>query len=197
MSRIVHRVLSRVFAVVLVVVGIAAVIGGSWAHNYVSDQLSQERITMPSGDSLTTSGMKDALGKWSGQRMSTGPQAEAFANDYILEHMNKASQGRTYEEVSGEFMAKCTKSQSAAATDECATLGQLRQTLFMGDSLRGMLLTAYAWWTVGTIALWAGWICIGLGVVLAVLGWFVLRGDGTASRPVEGQPAHAAPENAS
>lgn len=36
-----------------------------------------------------------------------------------------------------------------------------------------MLLTAYAFWLVGTIAIWAGVACLVLGLVLAVLGFFV------------------------
>lgn len=174
MTRIVHSTLSKVFAIVLVVVGIAAVIGGNYAHGYVSNQLSQEKITMPSGAALSEQEMKDTLTKYAGQQMTTGPQAEAFANHYILLHMKASSNGKTYEEVSGEYM-KCSKNSATKDTTACQTLGALRQSLFMGDSLRGMLLTAYAWWLVGSIALWAGIGCIVLAVILAVLGWGVLR----------------------
>ena len=50
MQKIVYGVLARVFAVVLLLVGIGAIVGGNFAHSYVSDQLSQEKIEMPSED---------------------------------------------------------------------------------------------------------------------------------------------------
>ena len=53
--------------------------------------------------------------------------------------------------------------------------GQLRQTLFMGDTLRGMLLNAYGWWFVGTIAMWVGGAAIAAGIVLGVIGFGPLR----------------------
>jgi hypothetical protein len=31
------------------------------------------------------------------------------------------------------------------------------------------MLNAYGWWTVATIALFAGWFLVGAGIVLAVL----------------------------
>ena len=55
------------------------------------------------------------------------------------------------------------------ATPECQTLAQTRQTLFMGDSLRSMLLTAYAFWLVGTIATVVGWVLIVGAIVLLAL----------------------------
>ena len=172
MGRVVNRVLAKVFAVVLVLVGIGALWGGNFAHGYVSDQLKQEKITMPSGAQLSEQEMKDNLTKYAGQPMTTGPQAEAFANHYLWLHMMKQSNGRTYEEVSGDYV-KMTDAQKASA--EGVKAGALRQTMFMGDSLRSMLLTAYAFWLVGTIAIWAGIACIVLGLVLAALGWFVWK----------------------
>jgi hypothetical protein len=174
MMRVVYQAMSRTFAVVLLVVGVGLLIGGSYAHSYVSDQLSQEKITMPSGDSLKTADMQKYLSPYAGQQMTTGPQAQAFANHYIHAHMNAASDNKTYEEVSGEYIA-CSSNDATKTSDSCVALGQLRQTLFMGDSLRGMLLTAYAWWLVGTIAIWAGVAALVLAVVLAGLGWFVLK----------------------
>ncbi len=168
MGRVVNRILAKVFGIVLILVGCGALLGGTFAHGYVTDQLSQEKITMPAGDQLSTQAMKDSLGKYAGKDMTTGPQAEAFANDYLWEHMMKSSGGKTYEEVSGEYMKMADKT-----TPEAVKAGALRQTMFMGDSLRSMLLTAYAFWLVGTIAIWAGVACLVLGLVLAVLGFFV------------------------
>jgi hypothetical protein len=85
--------------------------------------------------------------------------------------MNKASGGRTYEEVSGEFMAASKDKTADPAT--VAELGQLRQTLFMGNTLRGLLLNAYAFGTMGTIAMWGAIVSFvgsGLMFLLSFLG---------------------------
>ncbi len=58
----------------------------------------------------------------------------------------------------------------AVPTPQATTdLGQLRQTLFMGTTLRGMLLNAYAFATLGTIAMWAAMASfIGAAVMLTL-----------------------------
>ncbi|MBC7764460.1 hypothetical protein H7Y29_01970 [Microbacteriaceae bacterium] len=130
-----------------------------WASNYVGDQvgsqLSMQDITMPSAGALQKLPKEDAaaLKEFAGQKMTTGGQAKAFSDHYILVHMNAASGNRTYEEVSSEFV---TMSDEAKASPEGQKLGQLRQTLFMGSTLRGLLLNAYAFGTMGAVALVAG-----------------------------------------
>jgi hypothetical protein len=42
-------------------------------------------------------------------------------------------------------------------------------TLFKGETLRSILLNAYGWWTVATIALYVGWALIAAGLVLALM----------------------------
>ncbi|SDB89822.1 hypothetical protein GA0111570_10728 [Raineyella antarctica] len=177
MERTVYGVLSRVAGVILVIVGILAIWGGTFAHGYVKEQLSQERITMPADAALTTPEMKSALGKWSGTPLDSGPKAKAYANNYILEHMNASSQGKTYSEVSGEYtkLSKDTTADPAAVKK----LGDLRQTLFMGDTLRGLLLSAYGWGLIGTIALYGGVALVIIGVILAALGFGPLRSKKT------------------
>ena len=180
MQKIVYGVLARVFAVVLVLVGIGAVFGGNFAHGYVTDQLSQEKIEMPSEggiDALESKESQDKLRPWIGQQLTTGPQAEAFANDYIWAHMMSSSGGKTYEEISGEYTGaqRSMDPEEFAASEDMQKLGALRQTLFMGDTLRGVLLNAYGWWLVGTIAMWVGGAAIAGGVVLGVVGFGPLR----------------------
>ena len=146
-----------------------------WASSFVADQvhgqLAAQKITMPSGPQLDDPKIKPYLEKYAGQQLLTGPQAEAFANHYISVHMDKQSGGRTYEEVSGEYM-KLVKDPTADKA-KVAELGQLRQSLFMGNTLRGLLLYGYAFATIGTIAGYAGWAAA-LGslamLALALLG---------------------------
>ena len=94
-----------VLAVVLLVAGSLLLWANQFVGDQVHEQLSMQDITMPTEDRLETPEQKEALGEYAGQQLTTGPQAKAFADHYILEHMNAASEGRTYEEVSGEFIA--------------------------------------------------------------------------------------------
>jgi hypothetical protein len=183
-----------------VVAAVLLVAGGLllWASNFVQDnvhsQLAQQRITMPSGKAIADPAIKPYLQQYAGQQMTTGAQAKAYADHFILVHMNKAGQGRTYEEVSGQFMAASQDKTADPAT--VAELGQLRQTLFMGNTLRGLLLNAYAFATMGTIAFWgaiASFIGAAFLIVLSLLG---LRHERTVPAEQEvrlGRGAAAAP----
>lgn len=160
-----------ILAVVLLAAGGLLTYASNFVNQSVEDQLSQQRITMPAAERLETQEQKDALLQYAGQQMTTGDQAKAFADQYILVHMNASSDGRTYEEVSGEYMQLAK--DPGANPDEVKALGDLRQSLFMGNALRGMLLNAYAFGTMGTIAAIAG---IGAFVASAVLLLLALLG---------------------
>jgi hypothetical protein len=186
----------------LALVALLLVAGGllTWAHNFIGDQvhsqLTMQGITMPAGDALTGLPKADAnaLKQYSGSPMDTGPEAKAFADNYILVHMNEASKGQTYEQVSGKFVGL---SDAAKASPDGQALGQLRQTLFMGDTLRGLLLYGYAFATIGTIAGIAAIISFaGAAILLLLAGlglWHARRAEESANLPVVGgrvpQPA--------
>ncbi|MFN8191396.1 MAG: hypothetical protein U0R78_13340 [Nocardioidaceae bacterium] len=146
----------------------------TWASSFVADQVSQQlgdqHITMPAGDALTTQEQKDALGKYAGEPMTTGAQAKAYADHYILVHMNEASDGKTYSEVSGEYMGAGCSDPANASSDQCQQLGGLRATLFQGSTLRGLLLYGYAFDTIGRIAFFASIGAYIAGALLLVLG---------------------------
>lgn len=141
----------------------------TWANMFIGDQvkeqLTMQDITMPEGEALASLPEADAsaLEKYAGSALDTGPEAKAYADHYILAHMNAASDGRTYQQVSSEFLAL---DDEAKASEEGQALGGLRQTLFMGSTLRGLLLYGYAFATVGTIA--------GYAALAAFVGAFVL-----------------------
>jgi hypothetical protein len=172
----------------LALVALLLVAGGllTWAHSFIGDQvnnqLTMQGITMPGGDALTGLPKADAsaLKQYSGSPMDTGPEAKAFANNYILAHMNEASKGQTYEQVSGKYVAL---SDTAKASPSGQALGQLRQTLFMGDTLRGLLLYGYAFATIGTIAgiaAIASFVGAAVLLLLAGLGlWHARRAEET------------------
>lgn len=157
--------------VLLAVVLIAA--GGllTWANVFIGDQvhdqLAMQDITMPEKEALETEEQHEALDQYAGQQLTTGDQARAFADHYILVHMNASSDGRTYEEVSGEFMA--LKANPDADPAQVEELGALRQSLFMGNTLRGLLLYGFAFATMGTIAGYAAIAAFVGGAALLIL----------------------------
>ena len=161
-----------IVAAVLLVAGGLLVWASSFATSNVHDQLAQQQITMPAAAALTTPQMKAQLSQYAGQPLTTGDQAKAYADYYIQAHMNEQADGKTYSQVSGEYMKALKADPTAQATQD---LGQLRQTLFMGTTLRGMLLNAYAFATLGTIAMWAAIAAFIGSAVLFTLGFLGLR----------------------
>jgi len=161
-----------VVAVVLLFAGGLLVWASSFATSNVHDQLKAQQITMPAAAALTTPEMKANLSQYAGQDLTTGAQAKAYADYYIQEHMNASSGGKTYSQVSGEFLAANKADPTAQATKD---LGDLRQSLFMGTTLRGMLLNAYAFATLGTIAMWAAIASFIGAAVMLTLGVLGLR----------------------
>jgi hypothetical protein len=185
----------------LALAAVLLVAGGllTWANTFIADQvqaqLSAQDITMPEGDALASLPKADAaaLKEFAGSKLDSGPEAKAFADHYILVHMNAASDNRTYEEVSGEFISM---SDEQKASPEGQALGGLRQTLFMGNTLRGLLLYGYAFATIGTIAGIAAIVSFGaaaLLLVLVLLGlWHARRAEKPAERLVPGRVAQPA-----
>ena len=174
-------------AVVLLVAGGLLTWASSFIGDQVHEQLTMQDIVMPEGDALGGLSAEDvdALEPFAGSVMDSGPEAKAYADHYILAHMNSSSDGRTYQEVSSEFLAL---DDEAKASEEGQALGGLRQSLFMGNTLRGLLLYGYAFATIGTIA---GYAAIAAFLGAAVLLALALLGMRHARRTTG---AEAAPQ---
>jgi len=145
--------------------------GAAFANDNVQTQLKNQNIAFPDEAGLPAN-TKDQLLKWAGQQVVTGEMARDYSDLYILEHMNASATAvmgkpATYSEVSGVYMGLVR----GASTDEAKIkqYGDLRQTLFMGNTLRGMLLQAYAFGTLGVIAGYAALASLLGGIALLVL----------------------------
>ncbi len=149
-----------VVAVVLVVAGALLLWGGSYASNTVTDQLSEQNIAFPADAAQ----LPPDLQQYAGQQVTTGAQAKAYS-DYIAGHLEEVAGGKTYSEVSAEWIAS---SDDPAQRDPA--LGGQRTTLFMGETLRGLLLNAYAFSVFGTIATIGAWVSFAAAALLFVLG---------------------------
>ena len=156
---------------VLVAAGILLFWGYTFANGTVTSQLSAQKIGFPSAAAFAhakpgteiTPGMIPYLYKYAGHQLTTGAQAEAYANHFIAVHLQEIGGGKTYSELSAAAMA--LPKGSAAYTAAEAKV----QTVFMGTTLRSMLLNAYGWWQVGQIALIASIVSFALAFVTLLL----------------------------
>ena len=159
--------IATVAAVGIMIVGIVAVIGGSYDKKVVRDQLVPQKIFFPASNSPE---LLPGVKQYAGQQLTTGSQAKAYANNFINVHLSKIAGGQTYAQVSAASIAAPTN----------AKLVEEKATLFQGETLRGLLLNAWGWSLVGTIATLAGFLLIALGLILFLLplaNWQVnLRG---------------------
>ena len=175
--------------------------GNRFAADYVGTELSSQNITFPSADELTSEG-RDDLVKYADQNLDTGKEAEAYAS-FINGHLQGIADGATYADLGApESAAKADVTAAVDAGDPQATIDELqatadgisgqRNSLFKGETLRGLLLSAYAWSTVGMIAgiaAIAAFIAAALMAVLVALGFIHLR---RAKKADSTTPTHVA-----
>jgi hypothetical protein len=129
--------------------------GATFASGTVASQLEAQAIMIPAdngdpkADAATLAFFKDNGNKV----MSTGKQAQMYADHYIGFHLSAMP---TYAEATAlarsaagvAAMDPTNADAQAALTKANAAV----ETVFKGESLRGMLLNAYAFGTLGMIA---------------------------------------------
>jgi hypothetical protein len=152
--------IGAVLFLVLVVGGGLLLWGSNFANNMVHDQLSEQKIQFPPKGSPGLDAKEfPGLQQYAGQAVDNGPKAKAYANEFIKVHLEGIAGGKTYSEVSAAALKDPTN----------ATLEGQAQTLFRGETLRGLLLYAWGWSVVGMIAYWVGLAAL-LGAVAVFLG---------------------------
>ncbi len=185
----------RTFDVIVSAVGIflaaVLVVAGAlltWAHNFVEHevhtQLAAQKIYFPPSDSPAVKGPEFApMRQYGGQQLTTGAQAETYADHFIAVHLNEIGGGKTYAQLSSEAQAHPNNAKLAATVD----------TMFKGQTLRGLLLNAYAFGTMGSIAGWAAlaaYIAAAVMLILGALGfWHARRTPETAEILAHGRAA--------
>lgn len=171
----------RTFDALMTATGIAlaivlAVAGGLllWAHSFVQDQvttqLTAQQIYFPEkgSEALADPAVKPYLSQYAGQQLTTGVQAKAYADHFIAVHLKEMTGGQTYAQLSGK----------ALANPDDEKLAGLVATVFKGETLRGLLLNAYAFGQMGTIALYgaiASFVGAAVLLLLSLLGAAHLR----------------------
>jgi hypothetical protein len=142
-------------AILLLVLGLVLRNQANFAKGYVRDQLSAQQITFtPAAGLAEEEKAEPCLVSNAGKLLSTGKQAECYANKYIGLHVAGINAGKTYSQTSGESRAARAEADKALAADPNAqaskdldvaakTLAGKTDTLFKGETLRGLLLTSY------------------------------------------------------
>jgi len=164
-----------VVAVVLAVAGGLLTWGNNFAEDYVGDELTSQNIFFPDAASLEEEG-RDDLVKFADEQVTTGDEAEAYAS-FINGHLESTADGLTYAELGGplgEARDALTAAQEAGESEETIAdlqaevdqISRTRDTVFKGETLRGLLLSTFAWSTIGRIA--------GIAATVAFIGAAVM-----------------------
>jgi len=154
---------------------------GSFVTDMIKTQLVAQQISFPGPDQIKAGGALDPakypqeIRDQAGKQLTDGNQARIYANDFIGEHLQGVAGGLTYATIGSKISAVNAQLANTPKTDpnyatlqsQVATLNGQRDTLFKGETLRGMLLNAYGWWTIGVYTTYAG-----VGLLLAALAVF-------------------------
>lgn len=143
--------------VFLFVIAALANWGASFASDSVASQLEAQKITMPpaTGNADEPADVTAYFKEHGGKLMSTGKDAQMYADHFIAFHMAKMP---TYADASAAARSATPENKAAAE----ATV----ETVFKGNMLRGTLLTAYAFGTLGDLA--------GYGAMAALIGGLLM-----------------------
>jgi hypothetical protein len=162
----------RTFDALMSIAGITlaavlAIAGGLmfWAHSFTTDQvttqLSAQQIYFPakSDAAIKDPAIKPYLTKYAGQQLTTGAQAKAYADHFIAVHIKEMADGQSYAQLSAKSIANPNDEKTAG----------LVATVFKGETLRGLLLNAYAFGQIGTIALYGAIAAFAGSLVMLLL----------------------------
>lgn len=174
----------------LLVLGLVLNNQADFAKSYVKNQLSDQQIKFTPADKLK--GEDKAAGgacldNYGGSALDSGKKAECYANQYIGFHLKESAKGAGVEGATYATLgAEVTKAKTAAAdaktagkpTDELdarvTELSGLRDTMFKGETLRGLLLTSYGFSIFGDRAGLAASVCFAafaLMILLSIAGF--------------------------
>lgn len=171
MAKVERKAIDKVFILLgvastaaLIAIGSLAMYGYQFATNMVTSELTAQKIYFPAKDTPAFAALpkadRDEVAKYAGEQLVNGEQARVYANHYIGAHLKEIAGGKTYAEVSAEAMKDKTN----------AKLQGQKNTLFQGETLRGILLgTGYAFWTFGLIAMWVAWASFAGAAVMLLL----------------------------
>lgn len=161
-----------VLTVFLFVVAGLAQWGASFAQDSVSQQLKAQEITLPesTGNAKESADVTAFFKAHGNKLMSTGKEAQMYADHYIGFHMSNMPKYAAASNASraAAGAAAANPSDKALAADAAAK-SAIVETVFKGNMLRGTLLTAYAFGTLGMVAGYAALAALVGALIMLVL----------------------------
>lgn len=176
---------------VLAVALVAATVLLFWASSFIGEQvdqqLSEQKIVMPTVDAINadealSANDKKVMSEFAGSELDTGPEAKAYADNFIKAHLNHSTGGETYSTLGPKATAACGENRENATSPERIKVNAKRDTAFKGSTLRGLLLYGYAFATMGTIAGLSAWGALVLAAVMLLLALMGFLHAGTVSK---------------
>jgi hypothetical protein len=166
-------------ASLLLVLGFVMTSNANFAKNYVKDQLSQQHVTFAPASALTAEEKQsECLVTFAGQKLTTGKQAECYANDFIGLHVKSIADGQTYADLGAPQSALTDQVEAAQEANDPAlpdlqkqltTISAQRDSLFKGETLRGLLLTSFGFSVFGVKGEQVATVAYMVAVLLALL----------------------------
>ena len=171
-------------AALLLIIGIVLTSNANFSKTYVTNQLKQQKISFPAAAALKPEEKASAcVAANAGKMVTTGKQAECYANKFIGLHVKTAGNGKTYAEL-GDVQTALRAQIADAQKNSDPRLADLqkqltdvtaaRETVFKGETLRGILLTSYGFSVLGTKGAQMAtvtFLAAGLMVLLSIAGF--------------------------
>jgi len=143
--------------------------GANFASGAVSSQLKAQEITFPAatGNPDESADVTKFFADNGDKVLADAKQAQMYADNYLAFHLSKMP---TYAAASNANRAAgaalaASPADPALKADAAAKAGMV-ETVFKGTMLRGTLLTAYAFGTLGSIA--------GVSALVSLIGALVM-----------------------
>ena len=165
-------------AILYLILGFVFRANGTFARDYVKEQLSAQEISFPAAEMLSEEEAAVAcLNDYAGAVVDSGAKAECYANEYIGSHLAGIGKGETYASLGTpqrELRDKVAAAEAAGAADleslkaDLAAVNATRETMFKGETLRGLLLTTYGFSIFGEKAMQAAFVGFLVAAVMFV-----------------------------
>ena len=165
-------------AILLVLLGFVFKTNADFADSYVHDQLAEQKISFTAAEFLSDEEKTSScLIENAGTPLDSGKKAECYANDYIGMHLKGIGGGETYATIGASqtkaktALADATAANATNVVELKADLDKItgqRETMFKGETLRGLLLTSYGFSIFGEKAALAGMLSF-LGAIVMLL----------------------------
>ena len=163
-------------AILLVLLGFVFKTNADFADSYVHEQLAEQKISFTAAEFLSDEEKTSScLIENAGTALDSGKKAECYANEYIGMHLKGIGGGETYATIGAiqtkakTALADATAANASNVVELKADLDKItgqRETMFKGETLRGLLLTSYGFSIFGEKA--------ALAAMLSFLGALVM-----------------------